>query len=95
MEQLANESLGPGVKEAQWYLALFGVHPQHHRRGVGTALMRVIEERAKADGVSIVLETSTDLDLLIYKRMGFEVKGEVTLESSLGQAPIHMLMKTP
>ncbi|GLB43426.1 hypothetical protein LshimejAT787_1303270 [Lyophyllum shimeji] len=95
VEQLANDSLGPGAKMAQYYVGLLGVRPEHHRKGIAKALMRVIEEKAKPHGLSVVLETSTDLDLLIYKRMGYEVKGQVTLECFLGQAPIYMLTKTP
>ncbi|KAF8074747.1 hypothetical protein FPV67DRAFT_1665496 [Lyophyllum atratum] len=95
LERLAIENIGPGVRDTEWYLPLFGVAPEHHRKGVGKALMKVAEERAKADGVSMVLETSTDLDLLIYKRMGFEVKGQTTLTCSLGEAPVYIMMKMP
>lgn len=81
MERLANDSLGPGFKEAQWYLLLFGVAPEFHRKGVAKAMMKVAEERvstgcsiyyflttltfgkAKADRVSIVLETATQVDV--------------------------------
>jgi len=72
-------------KKAQWSLFLFGVVPEHHRKGIATAMMHVVEERARADGVSTVLEITTDLDLLNYQRMGFEVKGQVTVTCPFGQ----------
>ncbi|KAH0582615.1 hypothetical protein H2248_010543 [Termitomyces sp. 'cryptogamus'] len=94
MERLADESLGPGFKESQWCLLLFGVVPEHQRKGVGKAMMKVGEERAKADGVSIVVETTTQVDLLIYKRMGFENKGQTTVESpQFGRASMYQLLK--
>ncbi|KAF8074749.1 hypothetical protein FPV67DRAFT_1665498 [Lyophyllum atratum] len=95
IDRLADESLGPGFKEAQWSLLLFGVVPNHQRRGIAKAMMRVAEDRAKADGVSIVLETTTELDLVIYQRLGLEVKGQVTLTCPLGSTPVYQLMKTP
>ncbi|KAF5383783.1 hypothetical protein D9615_003711 [Tricholomella constricta] len=95
MMRLANESLGPGFKETQWALQLLGVVPEHHRKGIAKAMVKTVEKRAKADNVSIVLETTTALDLLIYKHMGFEVKGQVTITSPLGQSPMYQLMKIP
>ncbi|KAG6868195.1 hypothetical protein C0993_006408 [Termitomyces sp. T159_Od127] len=62
-EHLANESLGPGFKESQWHLRLLGVVPEHQRKGVAAAMMKVVEEKAKADRVSIVLETPREVDV--------------------------------
>ncbi|KAG6807844.1 hypothetical protein H0H92_006223 [Tricholoma furcatifolium] len=92
--RLADETLGPKFHEAQWSLLLFGVFPEHQRKGVAKAMMNVAEERAKLDGVSIVLETTTDLDLVIYKKMGFEVKGQTTIMSPLGQYPMYQMLKS-
>ncbi|KAF8074748.1 hypothetical protein FPV67DRAFT_1726249, partial [Lyophyllum atratum] len=95
MERLEEETLGRGFKDSQWSLLIFGVDPEHHRKGIAKTMMKSAEERVKAEGVSIVLETTTDLDLLIYKRMGFVVKGHVTLTSPRGQSPVYQLIKTP
>ena len=38
------------------YLALMAVHPDHQRRGIGSELLRIVEERFRADGaVKVVL----------------------------------------
>ncbi|KAG6829372.1 hypothetical protein H0H87_011608 [Tephrocybe sp. NHM501043] len=95
MDQLANRSFGPGFKDANWALLLFAVDPVHHHKGIGNALMKVTEEKAKHNNLSIVLETTTELNLLIYKRMGFEIKGEFTVVSPVGQSPVYQLIKTP
>ncbi|KAG6906240.1 hypothetical protein DXG01_015040 [Tephrocybe rancida] len=94
-DRFSTDSLGAGFKDAQWVLMLFAVDPAYHRKGVAKALMKVIEEKAKASGTSIVVETTTELNLLIYKRMGFNVKGKITLVSPVGQSPVWQLMKTP
>lgn len=95
MEKLANESLGSGFKEAQWALLLLGVVREHHRKGIGKAMMRFVEDKAKSDGVSIVLETTTELNVQIYKRMGFEIKGTVTVTSPKLRkpSPIYEMIK--
>ncbi|KAG5645714.1 hypothetical protein DXG03_005409 [Asterophora parasitica] len=114
MSRLADESLGKGFKDAQWALNLFGVVPEHHRKGIAKAMMNAAEERAKSDVVSIVLETTTDIDVrdcdlcvkpksklivfnmkvLIYKRLGFELKGETTIVSPQGQSPMWQMLKS-
>jgi len=59
--------------EPHWYLEALGVHPRHHGRGVGSALMAVGLERADADGLPCYLETSDPANETFYRRLGFEV----------------------
>ncbi|KAF9460507.1 hypothetical protein BDZ94DRAFT_1265750 [Collybia nuda] len=93
--RLADEALGPGYKLKSWHLHLFGVVPTYQRRGLGKALMRVVDDLAKADGAPIVLETTTEIDVLIYKKLGFDIKGETTIKSSLGVSPLYIMAKEP
>ncbi|KAF9460511.1 hypothetical protein BDZ94DRAFT_1197671 [Collybia nuda] len=95
MAQMSDLSLGPGFKLQQWHLLLFGVTPEHHQKGYGRAMITTVEKLAKADGVSIVLETPTDLDVKIYKRLGFNVMGQTVVTSPLGKTPMYQMMKTP
>lgn len=42
--------------KALGYLSLMAVHPDHQRRGIGSELLRIVEERFRADGaVKVVL----------------------------------------
>ncbi|RDB15772.1 hypothetical protein Hypma_003725 [Hypsizygus marmoreus] len=96
LEQLNKECLDPGFSLSQWYLPFFAVHLQHHRKGIAKALMASAEDKAKADGGSIVLETSTDVDVVIYTRLGFEVKGKAKLSrAGYGECQVHQMVKTP
>ncbi|KAG6837172.1 hypothetical protein H0H93_013762 [Arthromyces matolae] len=94
MQRLGDEALGPGFKKDHWHLLLLGVLRDHHRRGIAKALMNAGEARAKVDGLSLVLETVTQIDVLIYKKMGFAVKGQIAIEySGIGQTTIYQMLK--
>ena len=54
------------------------MHDDYRGRGVGGALMRHIEEAARARGVvNIHLETTSFQALPFYRKLGFEVFGEL------------------
>jgi ribosomal protein S18 acetylase RimI-like enzyme len=62
-----------------WYLMHLGVVPEQQGRGAGTALMRPVLERCDRERVPAYLETSTELNLVLYRRHGFEVFEEWTV----------------
>jgi GNAT superfamily N-acetyltransferase len=47
------------TKEPHWYLAFLGVEPSEQGRGVGSALLRPVLDRAAAEGAPAWLETAT------------------------------------
>ncbi|GAA3773386.1 GNAT family N-acetyltransferase [Micromonospora maritima] len=56
-----------------WYLGVLGTHPDHAGRRWGHAVMRAGLERAAADGLPAVLETSNPDNVEVYRRAGWEV----------------------
>nr|WP_281373086.1 GNAT family N-acetyltransferase [Kineococcus aurantiacus] len=71
--------------------ALFGlvVHPAHRSRGLGTALVRALEERARARGArGAVLEVEVDNPraLALYERLGYRRAG-TTVASWTAERP--------
>jgi ribosomal protein S18 acetylase RimI-like enzyme len=77
--------------DAHWYLSLLGVRPERRGRGIGAALLaswlgRVDEARGAA-----WLETDEPRTLALYRRAGFEVRGELELFS----VPIWLLGREP
>jgi ribosomal protein S18 acetylase RimI-like enzyme len=56
-----------------WYLGVLGTHPDSAGRRWGHALMSVGLQRAAADGLPAVLETSNPDNVEIYRRAGWEV----------------------
>ena len=62
-----------------WYLSALGVDPERQGQGVGTALLRLVLDRADAVGRPAYLETATGRNVLLYERHGFEVVEELIL----------------
>ncbi|WP_433126140.1 GNAT family N-acetyltransferase [Micromonospora sp. CA-240977] len=58
-----------------WYLGVLGTHPDSAGRGWGRAVMRAGLDRAAADGLPAILETSNPANVELYRRAGWEVLG--------------------
>ena len=56
-----------------WYLGVLGTHPDSAGRGWGRAAMRAGLDRAAADGLPAVLETSNPANVELYRRAGWEI----------------------
>jgi ribosomal protein S18 acetylase RimI-like enzyme len=65
------------VEEPHWYLALLGTDPGWQRRGVGSALVTAVLERADQDQTLAYLETQKPENIPWYRRHGFEVVDEL------------------
>lgn len=62
-----------------WYLSALGVDPDRQAQGIGSALLRLVLDRADADGTPAYLETATARNVLLYERHGFDVVEELIL----------------
>jgi ribosomal protein S18 acetylase RimI-like enzyme len=59
--------------EQHWYLVVLSVRPECQRRGLGSALVEPILDRADRDALPCQLETSDPANVAFYQRFGFEV----------------------
>jgi ribosomal protein S18 acetylase RimI-like enzyme len=59
-----------------WYLGVLGVEPSMQGRGVGSALIAPVLERADAARLPCYLETEKEINLAFYRKHGFEVMVE-------------------
>lgn len=61
-----------------WYLFILGVEPRRQRRGLGSALMHPVLDRADKANVACYLETENERNVPFYKKQGFDtiVNGE-------------------
>ena len=64
---------------AHWYLFILGTEQAAQGRGLGSALLAHMLERVDADGLAAYLESSSERNLALYGRHGFEVTSEVTI----------------
>ncbi|MBU2665475.1 GNAT family N-acetyltransferase [Actinoplanes bogorensis] len=60
-----------------WYLGVLGTHPAHTGRRWAQAVMHAGLERAEADGLPAILETSNPANVGFYRRAGWRVIGEL------------------
>ncbi|CUA68942.1 hypothetical protein RSOLAG22IIIB_13864 [Rhizoctonia solani] len=82
--QLTVEGLGEGTKKEILHLQVLGVHPDFHRRGVGTALVRHMLVQSDLQGIASCVETAKETNVLFYTSLGFEVKSEREIPSPHG-----------
>jgi GNAT superfamily N-acetyltransferase len=59
--------------EPHYYLAFVGVQPEGQGRGIGSALLAPVLECCDRDGVPAYLEATSERNLALYERHGFEV----------------------
>lgn len=62
------------------YLWLLGVHPSAQGLGVGSRLLSAGLAEADAQGLPAFLETSTESNVALYRRHGFEVTGDYFIQ---------------
>ncbi|KAF5334641.1 hypothetical protein D9611_011957 [Ephemerocybe angulata] len=85
---------GPSIYPTKtWYLHLFATLAAYQKRGIARALIAHAEALAKESGAMLVLETATEVDVMIYERMGFEVRRKVEVHSPVGDARLWFMRK--
>ena len=62
-----------------WYLFILGTEQAAQGRGLGSALLAHRLARVDADGLAAYLESSSERNLALYRRHGFEVTSEVLI----------------
>jgi ribosomal protein S18 acetylase RimI-like enzyme len=64
---------------SHWYLCILGTEPAAQGQGLGSALLAQVLARVDADGLPAYLESSSERNLALYGRHGFEVTSEVAI----------------
>ncbi|KAF8198633.1 hypothetical protein BJ912DRAFT_31558 [Pholiota molesta] len=93
MGKMSEDSLGAGYSLNAWHLHIFGVLPGHQGKGYGRALFEFAERQAKATHSNLVVETTTEVDVKIYTRLGFHICGGIDLKSDYGNPHVYLMVK--
>jgi ribosomal protein S18 acetylase RimI-like enzyme len=64
---------------SHWYLFILGTEPAAQGQGLGSALLAQALARVDADGMPAYLESSSERNLVLYGRHGFEITSEVAI----------------
>ena len=75
-----------------WYLMLFGVIPERQGRGIGSALLRPVLDRADQEGSPAYLEATSRRSRALYERHGFVTIGELTVADC---PPLYAMWRPP
>ncbi|MET7419575.1 GNAT family N-acetyltransferase [Dactylosporangium sp. NPDC005555] len=70
-------------KYPRWYLGVLASHPEHRGRRLARAAMAPALERAAADGLPALLETSNPGNVEVYRGAGFDVVERLTVDDHL------------
>jgi ribosomal protein S18 acetylase RimI-like enzyme len=79
-------------EEPHLHLQLLAVRPERQGRGIGSALMAPVLERADRDGVPAYLEATSERNRALYERYGFAFRGPVPLP---GGPALHAMWRDP
>jgi GNAT superfamily N-acetyltransferase len=71
------------VPGSHCYVPLLGVRPESQGKGLSRAVMQPVFEAADRDRVPVYLETVPEANVAIYKRLGFELRGNRELTGGL------------
>lgn len=64
------------VRGPHWFLLVVGVRPDRQRQGLLRQVLQPVFEAADRDRLPCLLDTMTETNVGIYRRLGFEVFGE-------------------
>ncbi|MFM8270868.1 MAG: GNAT family N-acetyltransferase [Gemmata sp.] len=71
------------VPGPHWYVPLLGVRPEAQGRGLSRVTLEPIFAAADRGRVPVYLETATEPNVAIYKKLGFELLGRRVLTGGL------------
>ncbi|KAH7919596.1 hypothetical protein BV22DRAFT_1099237 [Leucogyrophana mollusca] len=77
----------PETTQSSWYLNNIVVDPNHQRKGVATEFFNVVRKKANPDAL-IALCTDNEVNVTIYERIGFTVRGHTSVPSPFGEIPV-------
>lgn len=93
LEKAYASVLPPNFTKDSWHLWYFGVLPAYQGKGLGKKLFKLAESQAQSTKTPIALETGTDLDIMIYRRLGLDVAGEMMIESDYGNQKFTIMVR--
>ncbi|KAH9937917.1 uncharacterized protein BXZ73DRAFT_44799, partial [Epithele typhae] len=78
--QIVESAISTKTHHASWHLVIIGVVEKHRHKGIATALMADIHNKARQQGVASVLECA-DENIPVYTSLGYTVEGSGKLTS--------------
>jgi len=68
-----------------WYLNYIGTKAEARGRGYARKLIEYVSKMADAEGLPCYLESSHDINIIIYGKLGFELRKQIYLQRAEGK----------
>ncbi|ETI21658.1 hypothetical protein G647_08005 [Cladophialophora carrionii CBS 160.54] len=68
-----------------WYLSYIGTKSEARGRGYARKLIEHVTKMADAEGLPCYLESSHDINIIIYGKLGFELRKQIYLKRAAGK----------
>ena len=78
-----------------WYLVYIGTKTGSRGKGFARKLIEQITSRADAEGRATYLESSNDINPIIYGKMGFEIKKKIYLRRAKKVLEMDIMVREP
>ena len=85
--------MATGRPRPYWYLGTVGTLPERRGRGLATDVLRPVLDRCDTDRSMACLETSSDANVRLYARLGFDVVFRTTSDD--GVLPLIVMTREP
>lgn len=86
--------LGPRDQDS-WYLVYIGTRPSGRGKGYARKVIDYVTRIADEEGKACYLESSADVNQVIYGRMGFELRKCVYLQRDVEQIRLDIMVREP
>lgn len=88
------EVLGARDPDA-WYLVYIGTRPGSTRKGYARKLIEHVTQQADREGRPSYLESSNDINPIIYRKLGFEVVKKIYLKRDREEMSLDIMVREP
>ncbi|KAI0668460.1 hypothetical protein C8Q78DRAFT_1098655 [Trametes maxima] len=93
--KLLTECLGPTGKQDGWWLRIAMVRKGWQGKGICRKLLEPVRLKASENKENIACSTTTALNVEIYQKLGFELRGSLMMSSQWGNWPLYVLSLKP
>jgi len=77
----ADKTIAPVTGIGSWWIYLLMIRRDQQGKGIGSSLVRLIRDKAAKNDEALGLATSNSINVEIYKKMGFELRGHMAVPS--------------
>jgi len=78
-----------------WYLVYLGTKPEARGKGYARRIIEHVTRMADAEGLACYLESSNDINPIIYGKLGFEIKKKLELKRGEKPVVLDLMVREP